>query len=261
MSDLHANTFDSFARFYDADYRDYVDDLDAIAELAAEAGGPVLELGCGTGRVLVPLAATGHAITGVDGSPALLALARQKVAAAGLERQVSLIRADLRTMSLPRQDYGFAFCTSNTLMHLTTAADQESALKQAWRHLHPDGLLLVDLFNPDVQRLTAVDGLMELADQWADAQSGAQVLKWSVRTVDWATQLQDTLFIYEENWPDGRSARTLCPFTLRFLWRSEGELLLRAGGFAIEAVWGDFDGSDYTNASDHLIFIARRDGS
>ena len=54
------------------------------------------------------------------------------------------------------------------------------------------------------------------------------------------------------------SQRTLCPFTLRFLWRNEGELMLRACGFAVEEVWGDCEGGEYDSGSEHLIFVARR---
>lgn len=253
-----AATFDRFARFYDADYRNYADDVEAIGLLAAETGDPLLELGSGSGRLLAPLAAAGHAVTGVDISPAQLAVARNKLAGMGTGRQVTLVEGDLRTFRLPCTDYAFAVCTSNTLMHFTSVADQLTVLQNAHRHLRPGGLLLVDLFNPDVVRLAAVNGLMELADQWEDASTGAQVLKWSVRTVDWGEQLQDTLFIYEECMSDGQNRRTLCPFTLRFLWRSEAELMLRLAGFAVEAVWGDFDGGDYSVASDHLILLARK---
>ncbi|MCB0051237.1 MAG: hypothetical protein KDE24_17015, partial [Caldilinea sp.] len=116
----------------------------------------------------------------------------------------------------------------------------------------------VDLFNPDIPRLLAINGLMELADQWLDDTTGAEVQKWSVRTVDLAEQVQDTLFIYEETFADGRSQRTNCPFTLRFLWRSEAELMLRLAGFVVEDVWGDFDGSPYSSESEHLILLAQK---
>lgn len=250
--------FDRFARFYDADYRNYIDDLDAILDLAAECGDPILELGCGTGRVLLPVTAAGHTITGVDISPALLEVARQKVRMAHCESQTSLVRADLRTFDLPQKNFTFAFCTSNTLMHLTTQADQLVVLRNAHRHLQPDGLLLIDLFNPDLPRLLAVNGLQELADQWADETSGAQVFKWCVRTIDWAEQIQETLFIYEELFSDGAVRRTPCPFPLRFLWRSEAELLVEKAGFTVEDLWGDFDGNPYDMSSEHLILLARK---
>lgn len=253
-----ATIFDRFAHFYDADYRHYADDLPTILELADEGGNPILELGCGTGRVLLPLAKAGRRVIGVDISPRLLGVARKKLQGMDYASQVTLIEGDLRTFDLPEKAFAFAFCTSNTLMHLTTQQDQLAVLRNAHRHLAADGLLLLDLFNPDLPRLLAVNGLQELADQWEDETTGAQVLKWSVRTVDWAEQIQETLFIYEEIFPTGDVRRTACPFTLRFLWRSEAELLLEKAGFTVEAVWGDFDGAPYAVNSEHLILLATK---
>lgn len=251
----HAAQFDAFARYYDADYRNYDDDIDLILTLAAESGDPVLELGCGTGRLLLPLAVQGHAVTGVDISPALLSIARSKLA--GWEgAPVELVQADMRHYELARRDYGLAFCMSNTLMHVTDPAGQMAVLRNAHRHLRAGGLLLLDLFNPDVVRLAEIDGMQELADRWVDEGSGAQVIKWVVRSVDWAAQIQETIFIYEESQPGG--SRTVCPFVLRFLWRHEAELMLQAEGFAVEAVWGDFEGGAYDAASDHLILLGKK---
>ena len=248
--------FDRFARFYDDDYRHYDEDIEAITMLAAECGDPILELGCGTGRVLLPLAAAGHSVTGVDISPALLACAAQKLRTHGVLTNTTLVEADLRTLDLPEKHFAFAFCTSNTLMHFTSAEEQIAVLRNAARHLRPGGRLLIDLFNPDLPRLFAVEGVMELADRWQDAQSGADVLKWSVRRVDVAEQLQETTFIYEEVAADGRTQRTVCPFTLRFLWRSEAELMLQAAGLLVEDVLGSFDGDPYGSDSEHLILLA-----
>ena len=141
-------------------------------------------------------------------------------------------------------------------MHFTTVEEQLAVLRSAHRHLRPGGRLLLDLFNPDLPRLFAVDGVTELADRWQDDATGAEVLKWSVRRLDLAEQLQETLFIYEEIFADGRTQRTTCPFTLRFLWRSEAELMLRLAGLVVEEVWGDFEGAPYGDGSDHLILIA-----
>jgi SAM-dependent methyltransferase len=259
-SQADSTLFDRFARFYDADYRHYQDDLDLILDLAEQTGDPILELGCGTGRVLVPLLEANHTVTGVDISPALLDLARAKTRITHHVTRITLQQADLRTFDLPEKSFAFAFCTSNTLMHLNTQADQRGVLRNAYRHLQPGGFLLIDLFNPDVARLHAVNGVMELADQWADPTTGAQVIKWSVRTIDWAEQQQETLFIYEEILPDGAVRRTACPFTIRFLWRGEAELLLQSAGFTVTEVWGDFEGAPYNTSSDHLILLARKPG-
>lgn len=251
--------FDAFARYYDADYRDYVDDFDLILTLAQETGDPLLELGCGTGRLLAPLAAQQHDVTGIDVSGLLLDIARAKLAAVEGGKNIKLVQADMRTYELPRKDYAFAFCTSNTFMHLITPQDQLQALRNTNRHLRRGAALLIDLFSPDVARVVQIDGMQEYADRWTDAATGRQVVKWVVRAVDWAQQLQETIITYEEALPDGGSRRTICPITLRFLWRSEAELMLQAAGFAVEQVWGDFEGGDYDAASDHLILLARKE--
>lgn len=253
-----SHSFDQFAPFYDADYRDYDEDISLLLMLADQADGPVLELGSGTGRALLPLAMQGHTLTGIDSSPALHELARKKIDAAGCAGHVNLIDGDMRTVSLPQTDHAFAYCVSNTLMHCTTPADQIAAMQTAFNHLRTGAVFLIDLFNPDIPHLLRVENATELADSWTDPETGKCVLKWCVRSVDLAEQLQETLFIYEENLPNGQSTRTVCPFVLRFLWRSEGELMLRAAGFDVEAVWGDFDGSDYDSASERLIFLARK---
>ena len=248
--------FDAFARFYDDDYRDYADDIPLVLQTAQTVGRSALELGCGTGRVLIPLADAGCHVIGVDGSAALLAIARGKAADRPLP--IRLVQADMRSFQLAQIEVDFVFVVSNTLMHLTTQADQLMALKCANRHLRVGGLLLIDLFNPDVAYLESIAGIQELADRWEDGKSGAQVLKWTTRYLDAARQLQETLFIYEEIFPDGRAAQTRISFRLRYWWPDEGARLLQKAGFAVDELFGDFDGSPYHRDSERLIFIARK---
>ena len=264
--------FDGFARFYDGDYRDYRDDIPLVLKTARTAGRAALELGCGTGRVLLPLAEAGCHVVGIDRSAALLSIARRKLAKRGFappaaEREaegpwpVRLAQADMTGFRLAQREFDFAFVVSNTLMHVTTQAGQLMALRRARRHLRAGGLLLIDLFNPDIAYLESIAGIQELADRWEDEESGAQVLKWTTRTVDAARQLQETDFVYEEIFPDGRSAQTRLSFPLRFWWADEGAMLLEQAGFAVDEVYGDFDGSPYRSDSERLIFIARKEAA
>lgn len=250
--------FDRFAPYYDGDYRDYEDDIDLILGMAQVCGDPILELGCGTGRVMRPLVKAGYSVTGIDISPRMLDVAREKLNGIAADDQFSLVQGDLATFDLPSKEYQLAICTSNTLMHLPSADQQMGVLENTHGHLVSDGLLLVDLFNPDVARLVAANGLMELADEWEDSERGVHVVKWSVRTVDFAYQVQDTLFIYEETGGDGLVRRAHCPFPLRFLWRNEAELMLRLSGFELDAVWGGFDGEPYEADSERLVLLARK---
>ncbi len=263
--------FDAFARFYDGDYRDYIDDIPLVLKTARAAGRTALELGCGTGRVLLPLAEAGFHVIGLDKSAALLAVARRKLSKQGFEsetvasdsaadgsRMARLVQADMTSFELAQTEVDFAFVVSNTLMHLTTQAEQLLALQCAHRHLRAGGLLLIDLFNPDVAYLESISGIQELADWWEDEESGARVLKWTTRYVDAARQLQDTIFVYEEIFPDGRNAQTRLAFPLRFWWPDEGAMLLEQAGFVVDELYGDFDGSPYRPDSERLIFIARK---
>lgn len=248
-------TFDRFAHYYDSDYRDYDDDIDMILSLARECNGPVLEMGCGTGRIMQHLVEAGHRVVGVDISPDLIAIAQEKLSKIPASEPYVLALGDFTDIELHEHEFTFAFCTSNTLMHVDKPEGQLKAIQNAYDHLAPGGLLLIDLFNPDVNRMLAVNALMELADEWEDEEQNSHVMKWSVRTFDFGEQLQDTLFIYEEVDANGAVHKTVCPFVLRFLWRNEAELMLRHTGFTVEGVWGDFDGSPYDSNSERLILL------
>ncbi|HRI55927.1 MAG: methyltransferase domain-containing protein [Anaerolinea sp.] len=249
--------FDRFARFYDLDYEPFQEDVALYLGLAERTGGPLLELGCGTGRLLLPLARAGFDITGVDMSPRMLEVAQAKVDEAGLGEQITLVQADMREVQLPQQ-YRLAFIAINSFMHLLTLEDQLAALR-AWRRLlSPGGLLVIDVDNPDPRHLLEADGRLDMQGSWFDPDTGATVLKQMSRTLDAARQLQQVLFIYDEIFPDGQMRRTLAPFPARTLHRFEGELLLDKAGFVLEQVYGSYDLDPFDSASERMIFVARR---
>ncbi|MEZ4771387.1 MAG: class I SAM-dependent methyltransferase [Caldilineales bacterium] len=249
--------FDRFARFYDLDYDSFQEDVAMYLGFAERTGGPLLELGCGTGRLLLPLADAGFDVTGVDMSEQMLAIARAKLDAADLSEQVTLVQADMRDVRL-EQRYRLAFIAINSFMHLTTMEDQLAALR-TWRDaLAPGGLLIIDVYNPNPQRLLEADGRVEMQGRWFDPDTGATVMKHFTRTLDDARQLQHVLFIYDEVLPDGTVRRTLAPFQARYLYRFEGELLLDKAGFTPEQVYGSYDLDPYASDSERMIFVARR---
>lgn len=250
--------FDRFARFYDLDYDAFQDDVPFYLGLAERSGGPVLELGCGTGRLLAPLARAGFEIAGVDLSGGMLQVAGDRVAELGKGAgRVTLVQADMRTVALP-QRFRLAFIAFNSFLHLTSQADQLAALA-AWRQaLVPGGLLAIDVDNPHPQQLAEIDGRLEVQNRWLDPATGATVLKQVTRTLDASRQLQHVVFIYDEVFPTGEVRRTLAPFDARYLHRFEGELLLDKAGFALEQVYGSYDLDPYAGESDRMIFVARR---
>ncbi len=245
------------ARFFDADYAGYLDDLPLIEAYAQRTGGPLLELGCGTGRLLVPLAEAGYRVTGVDLSPEMLRLAAAKAEAVGMGDRVTLIQGDYRNAALAGP-HRLAFVMMNTFLHLTTQADQLAALRHWRNHLAPGGLLILDVFHPDVGQLAGLDGRLEWDKTWHDPATGATVMKFLTRTVDLAEQTLHVTLIYDEITADGSVRRTLVPFDTRYLWRFEAELLLDKAGFALEALFGDTEMGEFEAGSDRMILVARR---
>lgn len=248
---------DRIARFFDAEYADYTDDLPMLNALAQRVRGPLLELGCGTGRALVPLAAAGFEIDGIENSLAMLDIARAKVKAAGVTTRVRLIESDF-TEGLAKGHYRLAFALMNTFLHLQDQDAQLAALRAWHGALAPGGLLLLDIFSPDVAELAALNGRLEWDKTWTDPATGRQVMKLLARTVDPAEQLMQVSHIYDEIDQDGTVRRAVATFELRYLWRFEAELLLEKAGFEVEGVYGDWEMGDYDSGSDRMILVAEK---
>ena len=165
-------SMDRIARFFDIEYEDFEADLPIIEAFAQRTGGPLLELGCGTGRLLTPLARRGYHVTGVDISPAMLRLAGAKADAAAVAERITLVEGDYSAVALAGR-FQFAFTVMNTFMYLVEQETQLRALRH-WRgHLAPNGMLLIDVFNPDVAQLAGLDGRLEVDTIWSDPQTGA----------------------------------------------------------------------------------------
>ncbi len=253
------DAIDRIARFFDQEFAGYEDDLPVLEAYAARAGGPILELGCGTGRVLLHLARAGYQVTGVDLSLAMLELARAKAEAAGLLNRVTLIAGDYGQVALGGP-YRFACTVMNTFLHLPDQAAQVRALKHWREHLAPGGLLLIDVLHPDPATLAELDGRLEFWGAWEDPASGHTVMKFLIRTVDLAQQTLHVRHIYDEIAPDGQLRRTQAAYDLRYVGRFEAELLLEKTGYVLEGIYGDWELTPFASDSPRMILVARRRG-
>ena len=251
--------FDRFARFYDWDTGLETDDFDFFRNLAARTGGPVLEVGCGTGRVLLPLAQSGIRLTGVDISPAMLARARAKLAAAGLLDRVNLVESDAAVMSLDTR-FRLAFVALNSFMHFTTPDMQRRVLERIKAHLHPGALLALDLFNPHPDLLDDADGRLVHNFTRPGPGDGAVTTRFHSQRVDPATGTMEIAFFYDEVGADGVLRRTVAPFDLHYFSRREIELLLESCGFAVENVYGSYELDGYWAGSPKLLVVATARG-
>ena len=246
-----------YAQFYDLDHGSLDADLMMIEQLAALCGSPILELACGTGRALLPLARQGYEVTGVDISPKMLAIARQKIETEGLADRVTLVEQDMRRLAVDGR-FNLAFVAVNSFMHLLTPDDQLESLIRIYQHLNPGGRLLLDLFNPDLGRLLDSRGQVSLEKVMIDPETGHRLMKFSSDRVDLGQQAIYVTYMIDDVDEQGVVHRTLIPFSLRYLFRAEIEQLLQRAGFAVEAIYGSYNLDDFCGDSDKMISVARR---
>ncbi len=256
--------YDSFAEYYDhvVPYRDRPD-VRFFTGLAREAAGPVLEVGCGTGRVLIPCARAGATMVGLDLSPGMLEVCRRKLAEEPPEvrARVELVHGDMRDFDLART---FALITLpfRSFQHLQQVEAQRAALGVLRRHLAPGGRLVLDLFNPALPFLGDERWLKVPMEEPAVTLPDGRRFVRSMRSVsrDYFNQVQDIEIVTQVTWPDGREERLADRTRLRYTFRFEAEHLLVREGFVVEAVYGDYEGHPYgeTPYPGDLVFVARQ---
>jgi SAM-dependent methyltransferase len=226
--------------------------IDWFRGLARMTGGPVLELGVGTGRVAIPLAKDGHEVVGVDRSRAMLARAESHARRARVK--LRLVETDMRSFSLDR---AFALVTIpfNTFLMLTPD-ERWPCLARCREHLSETGRLAIDVFQPDPNKVAGVDG--GVREEWRrkDPETGHLVTKFSSTRSDVdATRFN---WWFDEELESGEIRRITRQATLHFLYRREAELLFPAAGFELDSLHGDYDGSAVQPTSPHLLIVARR---
>ena len=257
-----------YADLYHADFYDHTElyqqrpDIAFYTDLATEHGGPALELGCGTGRVLLPTARAGVEITGLDLSDSMLEVCRSKLAEEppDVQDRVRLTRGDMRSFDLGKR-FGLVTIPFRPFQHLVTVEEQMACLACARRHLEPGGQLALDVFNPSLRRLVDPKYLEESDfEQPSVTHDGRRVARRDRNaSVDLVNQVIHVEFIYYVTHPDGREERLVDPFPLRYFFRYELEHLLVRAGFRVEAVYGDFDRRPVgAEAANELVFVARR---
>ncbi len=240
------------AALYDLDAPPGDAAIDWLRGLARMTGGPVLELGVGTGRVAVPLAADGHDVTGVDRSAGMLARAARRAEAAGAA--LRLVQADMRSFALERA-FSLVVIAFNTFLMLT-ADERWACLARCREHLTPTGRLAIDVFQPDPEKIAGLDGGVREDWRRVDPESGRVVAKYSSTWAD----VDGVRFHwwFDETADDGAVRRIGRETTLHYLYRREAELLFPAAGFELDSLHGDYDGSAVTASSPRLLILARR---
>ena len=220
-------------------------DIDFYRQLAGETGGPILDVGCGTGRVATALVADGHEVVGIDLSAPMLRLAEQRRAAlsAHVAARLSFHQRDMTTLALGR-DFALIVAPSRVFQFALTTDAQRQALAALRSHLRPDARLVLDLFDPLLDRVVPSVEVTPRGGEVVHPMTGNRVT-WEVtgRRPDPARQLIVEEWTFSEIDASGEVLRTDSErLTLRWSLRSEMRLLFELAGLKVVADYGDFSG-------------------
>jgi SAM-dependent methyltransferase len=250
-----------FAEYYDGDHA-ITEDIPFYLDLARRSESPVLEVACGTGRILIPLAQAGFQISGIDISANMLNVCRTAVAQLGLESHVKLSETNVADFVLPRRDFRLAFTALRSFMHLLTPAEQLACLRCVRAHLVREGHFVISLIAPDPARLSeAPSDEFDLRREF-DLPNGHHVRR-KERLVehDRLAQVRRFEFKFEELNRSGELIRErVVPLALRYSFREELERRLLEAGFRPVEVYGGYDRRPYDGTGE-MVVVAQRGGA
>ncbi|MCP4357563.1 MAG: class I SAM-dependent methyltransferase [Chloroflexi bacterium] len=245
--------YDDIANYYDLTHDDLKEDVLFVLQLAQTAAGPILELGCGSGRLLRPLTQSGHHVTGIDNSAAMLTRARQRLDTAA--RQVTLVEADMTRFEVDGR-FPLIIISYNTFMHLDSA-QAAATLQRVKAHLAADGRLFIDQANPFTVAATPEDSLLNLENCLTDPDSGDIILHLAANRLDTVTQILHITWMYDRSPATGGPIhRTVAQTNYYFRYPHQMELLLKDAGFSNLVIWGDYNKSPFTEESDRFLILA-----
>ena len=230
-------------------------DIGFYVEEAKATRGPVLELGSGTGRILLPIARAGGTIVGLDSSSNMLERCRQKLAAesAAVRGRVTLQQRDIHDFDLGER-FPLIIAPFRVVQHLTTVDDQLRFLAAVARHLAPNGRFAFDVFNPYFAKLVEADGV-EREDTPAQRLPDGRTLRraYRIARVRWVDQVSDSELIY---YVDGK--RYVQAFEMRWYLAAELQHLLARSGFRVRAMYGDFARGPVVDGCPELVVLAEK---
>jgi SAM-dependent methyltransferase len=239
-------------------------DVDFYLQNCAAAGGSILELGCGTGRILIPAAEAGCRITGLDVSEHMLAECRRKLLqkSGSVQSRVQLIQSDMTSFDLTKS-FHLITIPFRAFLHMITVDDQLACLRRVNQHLIMGGQLILDVFQVDLKKITNPRATEESEDFAEYELPDGRRLQRTSRIVAFhrADQVNDIEMIYHLTNLDGTTERIVQAFPFRYVFRYEMEHLLARCGFKVVDLFGNFDRSPLADNSPEMIFVAEKCGN
>jgi ubiquinone/menaquinone biosynthesis C-methylase UbiE len=248
-------------QFYDIAVSDWPGEIDFYREMAIEVkeqGGSILELGCGTGRVTLRFAQEGVSVMGLDYSPAMIAMARQK--SQGLSN-VRWVEGDMAAFEL-HERFNLIIIPGHSFQFMLNPPDQIACLECIRHHLAVGGMLVVHLNHDDPSWLGGLsrgEGTgFKLAGEYRQGPMGYFIRQWNAWSYEASTQTASAVTAWETIAENGSviERQETVKKSLHCFSRFEMEHLLARTGFGIEALYGDFSRQEFHDTSPEMIWIA-----
>ena len=246
--------YDQIAPFYDIEHAHFDEDVSLYLNYAEMCSGPLLELACGSGRLLVPLASEGYDLTGVDSSKSMLDLARLTLEEAGLADQCTLVQENMCTMHLGRK-FCLAFLALGSFAHVYKRQEQRQTLATVHDHLTVGSRFILDISNEDVRYMEHLSGQMLHQGTWK-RKDGSLLSHVVSPAASQTKHLLELTHFYDEHRQGEAVRRTVTTTHLYLFEKNEVELLLEEASFEIIDVFGDYEMSPFELESPRMIFIA-----
>ncbi|MGH2785019.1 MAG: class I SAM-dependent methyltransferase [Actinomycetota bacterium] len=245
----------AFVGFYDEWVKDVTGDVDFYVRRAKETGGPMVELGVGTGRIAIPTAQKGKRVIGVDVWTSMMAEGRKRAVDAGVGELIEWREADMRT-HVADPPVTLVTIPYRAFLHLMTTEDQLACLDAVRRSLVPGGRLILNTFVPDPHIAAGQDGRRSLHSEYTD-ERGRRCELWVTPVHEVTTQRITINAVVEAYEGDRPVETTATALPIRMVYRYEMEHMLARAGFEVEALHGDFDERPLTDDSREMIWVAR----
>lgn len=260
---MNCDSYTTTAKYYDGAYAAKSDllDLPFYIDLARKIGGPVLEMGCGTGRVLLPIARVGIEIHGLDNSAPMLDILRQHVAGEAIEvrQRIVIHEGDMRNFR-GQSKYPLVTIPFRPMQHMYTVADQVSVLHTAAFHLQDKGFLAFDVFFPKLGLMDAGIGEEKFEMEWPDVSHPGRMVRRYFRknSVDKIKQVFNFTFIYRSYEGEVLVLEEMELFQLGYYTYPHLKALFQIAGLETVEEYGSFTKAPLNNDATDMIFLLKK---
>tara|TARA_Y100000996_G_scaffold415486_1_gene410525 strand:+ start:10312 stop:11067 length:756 start_codon:yes stop_codon:yes gene_type:complete len=249
------NDFDKWAEIYDRIYTDLDNDIDFYTKLASKSKGKVLEIGCGTGRVTIPIAQANIKIVGIDISKNMINILNRKIKDTHFD--ISCYQMDMRNINI-NEKFDLVIIPFNGFQSMLTVSDQYKCLSSIREHMSSNGTLALDMFTPSLDMFDQNEKIWYVVKEIINKNGIPNMMVKHSSKYELTNQIIYTTLMIEEILKNKITKTIYNNFSLRYNNRHESEYLFKNSGFKISNLYGDFKSNPFSANSEKMIWLLKK---